>query len=186
MSDQLDECSICHEIIIDKVFMTCSSQHSFCFKCILQGIELTGELKSCPNCRGPEGIEKKFILLEKRYIINLDEDEQNFYSLNYFKKSLPVLQRLTNLSNNTCLLSEHVLSVYINNKKQLEFFYEVIKIGKQIDDIFNFIKWKYTHEHEYENGIEFEQQRYDRDGYRLRTPYESGLSPRPPRIPPPY
>ena len=39
--------------------MTCSSQHPFCFKCLLQSVEANTELKSCPNCRGGD----KFIML---------------------------------------------------------------------------------------------------------------------------
>jgi hypothetical protein len=129
------ECSICYNPIIDKVFMTCSSQHPFCFKCLLQNVEANSELKSCPNCRGGD----KFIMLTNETI----PSGTGFYSLDYFKKSLPILQKILgdSVTANTCLISELILVCYVKNKKQLNIAHKLISSGDSIDDIVPFIKW---------------------------------------------
>ena len=53
------ECAICYKPIVDKVSRTCSSQHPFCFQCVLSTIEANAELGTCASCRGGD----KFIML---------------------------------------------------------------------------------------------------------------------------
>ncbi len=132
MSESNDECNICREKIIDKVFMSCSSQHVFCFKCILLGVEVTSKLKNCPNCRGGN----------KYIIYSTVGNNTDFYSLNYFKKSLPFLQKIINTPIvNTCLISESELLIYANNKKQFEAAYKLIENGYNMDDTLKLINW---------------------------------------------
>lgn len=133
------ECSICFGPIVDKVSMTCSSQHSFCFKCLLRAIEVTSELNSCPNCRGGD----KYIMITN----GTGPTGSGFYSLEYFKKSLPFLQKILGDSviANTCLISEIILICYIKNQKQLNLAHKLLSNGIDdpisIDDIVPFIKW---------------------------------------------
>ncbi len=130
------ECSVCFNQIVDKIFMTCSSQHSFCFKCILQNIEANSELKSCPNCRGGD----KFIMLTN----DLNTTGANgFYSLEYFKKSLPIMQKILgdSITINTCLVSENILVCYVKNKKQLDIAHKLVSLGESIDAIVAILKW---------------------------------------------
>lgn len=130
------ECSICYNQIQDKVSMTCGSQHAFCFKCILQYIEANQELKNCPNCRGGE----KFIMISSEPSSGTNND---FYSLDYFKKSMPVLQKVLQDStvSNTCLIAEVLLVSYVKNKKQLDIAHKLINIGESVDTLVPLIKW---------------------------------------------
>lgn len=142
------ECSLCSEEMIDKVFMTCSTQHSFCFKCLLKSVEVNSELKSCPNCRGGD----KFIMLTN----NINTEINDFYSLNYFKKSLPILQKILNngVTINTCLISEILLVSYIKNKKQIEVCHKLLELDYKLDDLISLIKWNGKRNLE-EIGMEF-------------------------------
>ena len=109
------ECAICYNLIVDKVSRTCISQHPFCFKCILSNIEANSEstspLGNCASCRGGD----KYIMLTNELNQPVDEHYSNiprrttqstqineplpssqsdpFYTLKYFKKSLPILQK---------------------------------------------------------------------------------------------
>lgn len=135
------ECSICFNQIHDKVSMTCASQHMFCFKCIVQYIEANSELKNCPNCRGGD----KFIMITSDLVHTNTND---FYSLDHFKKSIPLLQKILQDSvvSNTCLISEMLLVCYVKNKKQLEIAHKLLNIGEQMDTVVNVIKWdSYDH-----------------------------------------
>ena len=134
------ECSICFNPIVDKVLMTCSTQHAFCFKCLLGIIEANSELKGCPNCRGGD----KFIML------TTEANSSGFYSLDYFRKSLPILQKILgdNVIANTCLVSELILVCYVKNKKQLNIAHKLISsddtgrgLKEVIEDIVPYIKW---------------------------------------------
>jgi len=127
------DCSICYNQIIDKVYMTCNSQHPFCFRCLLESVEVSSELKYCPNCRGGD----KFILLSN----NSTSTGVGFYSLDYFKKSLPILQKMLGIITNTCLVSEAILVFYVKNKKQLDIAHELIALDYSIDDVSSLIKW---------------------------------------------
>ncbi len=136
------ECSICFSQSVDKVSMTCSSQHSFCFKCLLQNIEANNKLKSCPNCRGGD----KFIMLTPNPTTSgtpITSGTNGFYSLNYFKKSLPIMQKILkdNITINTCLISEIILICYIKNKKQLEIAHKLLSLEESIDSIVSIIRW---------------------------------------------
>lgn len=127
------DCSVCYNPIIDKVLMTCTSQHQFCFKCLLKNVEANLELKSCPNCRGGD----KFIMLTNE----TESEDTGFYSLKYFKKSLPILKKILGDSViNSCLISEIILVYYVKNKKQLDIAHKLI-IDNNMDDIIPFIKW---------------------------------------------
>lgn len=134
--DSTSECPICQETILDKISMTCNSQHSLCFKCLLENIEVNSELKSCPICRGGD----KFIMFN-----NEQSDIRGFYSIDYFKKSLPILQKiLNNTVSNTCLISDILLITYVKNKKQLQIAHTLISFGQNIDEIIPYINWKIT------------------------------------------
>lgn len=129
-------CSICHSEIVDKVYMTCSAKHPFCFKCLLQSVEATNELKNCPNCRGGD----KFIMIES----DTSESTNDFYTLNYFKKSIPILQKILNDNNvtpNSCLISEYLLISYTKNKKQLEIVHKLLSQDYKIADLIPLIRW---------------------------------------------
>jgi hypothetical protein len=130
------ECSICFNQIVDKVSMTCSGQHPFCFKCLLQNVEANSELKSCPNCRGGD----KFIMLT--YNSNAS-GINGFYSLDYFKKSLPIIQKILgdSVTVNTCLISEIILIFYVKNKKQLDAAHKLMSQGESIDSVVSILKW---------------------------------------------
>ncbi len=137
----MEECPICHSEINEKVFMTCSSKHAFCFECILKSVESSKELKNCPMCRGGDN---KYILIDSNIS---DKNSENFYSIARFKKSLPIIQRIlkTEVSHNSCLVSDRLLLTYAKNKKQLELVDILIK-SYPSDDIFPFIKWNKGHE----------------------------------------
>lgn len=131
--EYVEECSICQSTVIDKVQMTCSSKHHYCFECLLKSVETTLELKSCPLCRGGN----KFIMLN-----NLETaDSDNFYSLFMFKKSIPIIQKvIKEKQTNTCLISDKILLFYVNNKIQLEFT-RILKEEFDTDEIIPIIKW---------------------------------------------
>ncbi len=131
----MTECSLCNEQMIDKVSMTCTAQHSFCFKCILKNIEVNSTLKTCPNCRGGD----KFIVFPNISPNNLG-GSNDFYSLVYFTKSLPIIQKILNYQGNSCLISENILLFYIKNKKQIDIAHKLIPDYK-IDDLILLIKW---------------------------------------------
>ncbi len=138
----MEDCPICQSEIKEKVFMTCSSKHAFCFECILKSVESTKELKNCPMCRG--GGENKYILIESD---KTDENQENFYSISRFKKSMPIIQKIlkVGVSQNSCLVSDKLLLAYVKNKKQLDFT-EVLSKNYTIDEIIPFIKWNRGHE----------------------------------------
>jgi hypothetical protein len=130
------KCFKCFNQIVDKVNMTCSEQHSFCFKCLLDLIEADSEqLKVCPRCRGGD----KYIILGN----DLVSTGTGFYSLNYFKKTLPILQKFfgDNVNTDTCLIPEIVLVYYVINKKQIEVAHQLISLNYSIDDAFSLINW---------------------------------------------
>ena len=130
------ECSICFNPIVDKVSMTCSSQHPFCFKCLLQNVEANAELKSCPNCRGGD----KFIMLTNDTTLHSND---SFYSLQYFKKSLPIIQKILGdiVTANTCLISETILVFYVKNKKQIDAVHKLMSVGESLDTVVSVIRW---------------------------------------------
>jgi Zinc finger, C3HC4 type (RING finger) len=120
------ECSICMDQITEPVKMTCSSQHSFCFKCIIKSVEATSELKPCAMCRGGN-----------KYIIN-DQSIKN-----HFFESLPMINKLTgNQYTNSCLVSEASLVFYSKNKKQLELFSRLAETEEDLNEIVKCIKWE--------------------------------------------
>jgi hypothetical protein len=128
-------CSICLSDIIDKVYLTCSAKHPFCFRCLIQSIEVTNELKNCPLCKGGD----KFIMVDMSKL----EDNNNFYSLSYFKKSIPFLKKILNdnIGSNSCLVSEQVLITYVNNKKQLSVAHKLLDSSYEINEIISLIRW---------------------------------------------
>jgi hypothetical protein len=131
--ESIEECSICQSTIIDKIHMTCSSRHPYCFECLLKSVETTLELKSCPLCRGGD----KFIMLDNLETISSD----NFYSLYMFKKSIPIIQKvMKEKQTNTCLISDKMLLFYVNNKIQLEFS-RILKEEYETDEIIPIIRW---------------------------------------------
>lgn len=134
------ECTLCNLEMVDKVYTTCSAKHAFCFSCILKNIEITNEIKPCPLCRGGE----KYIMIEN--VPNtIQRDSDNFYSLDYFRKSIPILQKIlsdNNVSPNSCLLSEQLLVTYVKNRKQLEIAHKLlVQDNYKIPDIIPLIKW---------------------------------------------
>jgi len=131
------ECSICKEDLIDEVFMTCGSKHSFCFSCLLKYVESSRKLSNCPYCRGGD----KFIIIP-----DIKSNESNeFYSLYNFKKNINIMQKVLSVNiTNTCLVSENLLLFYIKNKKQLIMFNFLILNEFLENDIYPFIKWKTT------------------------------------------
>lgn len=131
------ECSICLNKIVDKVLMTCSSQHAFCFKCIIEYIDTESELKNCPNCRGGG----QYIMLGNEMSQIGPIVTNDFYSLNYFKKCIPVLQKILQDPTNSCLISENMLITYVKNKKQFEIAHKLLSSGESIDTIVTVIKW---------------------------------------------
>jgi hypothetical protein len=76
----------------------------------------------------------------------------DFYKLNYFKKCLPILNKLEKYAANSCVIRESQLRLYIVNRSQLEFFFEC-KTSKSFDEVFKIIKWSLLYE-EYPNLIE--------------------------------
>ena len=136
----MSECSICKCEIIDKVSITCSATHSFCFKCVLDYIKQNNGLKGCPLCRGGD----RFILIQQNQN-HVGDDKSfthNFFSLKYFVASLPILQKIMDKDNlsNSCIISDDVILTYISNQKQIEMTRELLKVYK-LDQIFSFIKW---------------------------------------------
>lgn len=154
-----NDCTICHNEIYHRTMMTCKATHSFCFKCILEYVEKNTELKSCPNCRGGN----KFIIIpiESNEESNVEvttsdisvttnnkkiSPKFDFYSLDTFKGSLPILQKIKKLdSDNSCLVSESTLLLYINNKEPLCLASRILKskeFNYEIEDLVKIFKWK--------------------------------------------
>lgn len=130
-------CSICHSEIKDKVNMSCGSQHEYCFSCILKGIEVIGELRSCSLCNGGD----KFIIIDFN---SHKEETDEYFSIYLFKKSLPIIKKIIkDKSQNTCIVSEKILQFYVHNKTQLEFFHILNKDYEQ-DEIIKQIKWDHV------------------------------------------
>ncbi len=127
------ECSICYNQIVDKVTMTCSGQHTFCFKCIIEYVDANSELGNCPNCRGGQS----YIMLGNE----ASSTNTDFYSLYYFKKCIPILQKILQDSTNSCLISETMLITYLKNKKQLDIAHKLLSSGETIDTVVTVIKW---------------------------------------------
>ena len=115
--------------------MTCSAKHPFCFKCLLLSVEATNELKNCPMCRGGD----KYIKLENAE----GQESSDFYTLSYFKKSIPILQKILNenISANSCLVSEYLLINYVKNKKQLDIVLKLFAQDYKLSDLIPLIKW---------------------------------------------
>ena len=65
------------------------------------------------------------------------------YTLDYFKKSIPILQKILNdtVSANSCLISEQILVTYVKNAKQLDMAHKLLENGYKIPDIVPLIKW---------------------------------------------
>jgi len=131
------ECAICFNQIVDKVSMTCGGQHPFCFKCLLQNVEANSELKSCPTCRGGD----KFIMIPND---STTSGANGFYSLEYFKKSLPIMQKIlgNSVTENTCLISETMILFYVKNKRQLDAAHKLMSQGESIDAVASILKWE--------------------------------------------
>jgi hypothetical protein len=74
---------------------------------------------------------------------NTSNGTNGFYSLEYFKKSLPILQRILgdSVTANTCLISEIILVCYAKNKKQLDIAHKLISQEYKIDEIVPLIRW---------------------------------------------
>lgn len=125
------ECPICANDLTDQVHMTCGAKHAFCFKCILKDIETNFELRKCPTCRGGD----KFLIIDFNNVSVSD----NFESLCYLKKSIPIIQSV--LGNNSCLISEKMLLFYIKNKKQIDIVHKLIENNYNLNDIVKLIKW---------------------------------------------
>ncbi len=139
----MEECPICHSEIKDKVYMTCSSRHAFCFECILKGVEASNELKNCPMCRG--GGFDRYILVDNNE--NICDNTNNFYSISNFKRSLPIVQKILELDpgQNSCLISEKLLLFYVKNKSQIEYT-NILNNKYSIDEIIPVIKWNMKNE----------------------------------------
>jgi hypothetical protein len=133
------DCAICQGNIIDKVQMTCGAAHSYCFKCILKNIEVTKELQPCALCRG--GDKVIFMLPDNQDPLNISS-ENDFYSIKYFTKSRPILNKIIGESEtSSCLLSEKILLTYLKNRKQIEITAKLIECGYKLEDIYAIIKW---------------------------------------------
>ena len=63
--------------------------------------------------------------------------------MQYFKKSLPILQKIlkNNVTTNTCLISEIILVCYVKNKKQLDLAHKLMNIGETLETVVSGIKW---------------------------------------------
>ncbi len=128
----MENCSICHNVIIDKVFMTCMPRHEFCFSCIIKSVEATNQLKSCPLCRGGD----KYIMIDN-CVESMDEN-----SLCMFKKMIPILRESLKIKEtNSCLISEKLLVHFIRNKKQLKSARILLDNGLKPTDVVDMIKW---------------------------------------------
>lgn len=129
----MEICAICQSEVVDKVSMTCSSMHKFCFKCILKYIEKNNKLTNCPYCRG----SSKYILIEKN-----DTNSDSFYDTNYLKKSLNVLSKVfKDIETNSCIVSDMSLVHYIRNQKQLNLFFKALQFYEKEEHLIQLIKW---------------------------------------------
>ena len=131
-------CPICQDDIkqSEQVNTTCSAMHTFCFSCILKTTEHEKCLKPCPVCRG----NNKFIMISR--IDNTNVQTYDFYSLSFFKTCSPILNKVFNLElDNSCLINEKMLLLYILNKKQLLFVHK-IREYVDISEIIEVVKWK--------------------------------------------
>jgi len=146
--EQFQECTICQEPVIDEIKMTCEAAHSFCFRCIVKDVETHGILKPCPNCRN--GL--KYILVQNYRSKNnkADISTDPFYTLKYFEDCLPILNKISNQGQKSCLISEVLLQLYVSNKKQLKFAKK-----HNVDEVFDIIKWSQNYQKPKVNGPAF-------------------------------
>ncbi len=131
------DCPLCFTPIVDTVFMTCSAEHSYCFKCILGCVESNEtNFKKCPNCRGGRNYIK---IIEKD---KFDKSNEDFYSLDYFKKSLPILIKICNSEvENSYLVSTETLLTYIKNKEILTMAHFLLENNYPITKIVKNMNW---------------------------------------------
>jgi len=131
-------CSLCKEHNTE-ISMPCAGMHSYCFSCIKTWLVNKKEL-TCPECRkkcesiiklpfSKDKLSTEFIeFLESVKIIpnplSHDEDCKCFQT--YF--------------DNTCVYPNWTIVHFIENKEQLELYYETIKTPKYKDNTENLIK----------------------------------------------
>lgn len=137
------KCSICRERNTE-ISMPCAGMHSYCFTCVKDWMVSNKKELTCPECRkvcdniiklplSKEKISNEFTdFLESVKIIpnplKHDEDCKCFQT--YF--------------DNTCVYPSWTLIHYVENKDQLELYYDTIKTTKFKDNsegLSKLIKW---------------------------------------------
>lgn len=148
-------CSLCKDNPVE-ISMVCSGMHSYCFTCVKKWLITKKEL-SCPECRkicdnvikiqnDKEKLSTEFLkFLESTKIIPnpLKHDEECKCFHTYF--------------DNTCIYPNWSIIHFIENKEQLELYYESVENPKYKDNkdlLVKVIKWviveeddKHTHNH---------------------------------------
>jgi hypothetical protein len=135
-------CPLCKDNNVE-ISMPCAGMHSYCFSCIKKWLVSKKEL-SCPECRKtcediikiPNDKEKlsaefQSFLESVKIIPNpLKHDEDCKCFQNYFE--------------NTCIYPNWSLIHFVENKEQLELYYESLENPKykdKTDDLTKLIKW---------------------------------------------
>lgn len=135
------KCSICMQTFVDPVYMSCMASHEFCFKCILTWVEGKEKIEnSCPICRGGDTC----ILLSNIKPVKNREHP----SLYHFLKNKVILEKVLRLPNNenSCVISDKLIFLYLKNKKQLELLntYNISTIYEesyQLYEMIDIIRW---------------------------------------------
>ncbi len=135
-------CPICKEHNIE-ISMPCAGMHSYCFSCIKKWSENKKEL-TCPECRKVcENIIKLPILknrLSSEFLEFLESVKiiPGPYNHNESCKCFQVY------FENTCIYPDWTIAHFVENKEQLELYYEIIKSSKykdNPDEVIRIIKW---------------------------------------------
>jgi len=135
------KCSICRERSTE-IAMPCAGMHSYCFTCVKEWMESKKEL-TCPECR--KSCDNIIKLPFQKKISN------EFFDFLESVKIIPNPLRhddnckcFQTYFDNTCIYPSWTLSHYIENREQLELYYdtiETIKFKGNSEGLSKLIKW---------------------------------------------
>lgn len=142
-------CPLCKDHTTE-ISMPCAGMHSYCFSCIKKWFVSKKEL-SCPECR--KTCES---------VIKIPNDKNKFsVEFSKFLESVKIIPNplrhdedckcFQNYFDNTCIYPNWSLVHFVENKEQLELYYESIENPKykdKIDELTKLIKWSIYDEDE--------------------------------------
>lgn len=138
-----DKCSVCREKN-KEIAMPCAGMHSYCFECIKNWMVNNKKELTCPECRKTCDNIIKLPISKEKLSTEFNEFLESVQIIPNPLKHDEDCKCFQTFFDNTCVYPSWTLTHFVENKEQLELYYDTIKTTKfkdNPDTLSKLIKW---------------------------------------------